>query len=380
MKIEKIIGIVLVGLFLSQGSVANVDLDNGYPKVTENRAFSFDPSLEEADFSSTIDVSEGFPEVPNQRPLGACQSFAMAAWLEYIFYYKSGHIVDLSEKQLAYNLLEFMTHEFWDSERENYPEKYLDKDFIAVRPTLGSGIAPLMLESFFRTATIPDGVYSFGEMTAEEGLSNLDLDVYEKFFGEESETYSKQVYTEKLPEAFILQPPNSFIYKIKRTDFSTGEEETVKVRSAKEIGDYLGLSKENVTTYYNGDYLGYQQPLPSNVSIELMEYFDSISQHFDHVSEVASGQKIEAVIKDSLDKRMAVMIASNVWMGGWEDGTIFNRGGGHAMVIVGYQERDGVTYFKLRNSWGKDRLIRGYNYVKAKTLIDNTLYIVTHEM
>ncbi len=379
---NKIIGMIMfLAVAIAQGARADVDLDLGYP-LSERFGELNSLSTTESPFSlfSTIDVSDGFPEVPNQKPLGACQSFAMAAWLEYIFYYKSGHIVDLSEKHLAYNLLKFMTDEFWDAESGTYPEKYLGKSYLDARPTLGSGVAPFMLESYFQSAAIPDGVYSFGDMVAEEGLQNLDLETYEKYFDNNNELYSKDVYADALNEAFLLEPPTAFIYKIKRTNFSTGEEETVKVRSATEVSVYLGLTRDNVITYYNKDYKGYQQPLSEEVVIDLMKYFDEISQHFNQVSNVSSGNEIETAIIESLDKRMAVMIASNVWMGGWDDGTVFNKGGGHAMVVVGYQKRDGKTYFKLRNSWGKNRLVHGYNYIDSDTLIANTLYIVTHQI
>src|SRR5437867_1122950 len=85
------------------------------------------------------DLSPGFPDIANQSPLGACQSFAMAAWLDYIFYFKTGKVITLSEKQLAYKLLQYMTDEFWDAGQQKYPGQ--DK-LLAGKPTLGYGIAP----------------------------------------------------------------------------------------------------------------------------------------------------------------------------------------------------------------------------------------------
>ena len=324
-----------------------------------------------------IDLTPGFPDIVAQAPLGACQSFAMAAWLDYIFYFKTGHVIDLSEKQIAYELLAYMVDEFWDPVTKSYPNTYKNKPGIAARPTLGSGIAPFMLASYFKTQAIPNGIYSFGNMTASEGAIHMDFEIFNDVF-ENEKMYTRDEYLKALPEAFLFAPPQRFVYKLAGTDFKSGKEETLVLKSAKEIGEILGLDASNVVTHYNAEHQGYPKPIFGPNSKEIAEYFQSISTDLGQKSLVATKKEIYDAIKKSLDRRMAVMVASSVWMGDWGDGVVFAGGGGHAMVIVGYQEKDGTTYFKLRNSWGKDRLVKGYNFVDSDTLLTNALYIVSH--
>ncbi len=363
----------LVGILVIGGLArADVDLDLFYPTTSKAKFYNA--------LQSSIDISDDFLPIQNQAPLGACQSFAMAAWLEYIYFFKNGHALDLSEKHLAYSLLDFMVDDFWDPVTKTYKLSYLDEEGFISTPQLGSGVAPFLIESYLKFSAIPDGAYSFGNMSAGEGTLNLDIPLYEKYFENSKASYGPRTYRKKLTESFLGQPPKRFIYNVKRTDFSSGKEESIQINSASEIAQAIGLSRDNVKTYYNRDYVGYQSPISREDTKGLMRYFNKISNHFDQLNVVTSGEVIEHEIIKSLDRRMAVMVASNVWCGGWTDGVVYGFGGGHAMVIVGYQERDGQLYFKLRNSWGSDKLVEGYNYVKAETLRENILYIVTHEV
>jgi len=92
-----------------------------------------------------------------------------------------------------------------------------------------------------------------------------------------------------------------------------------------------------------------------------------------------SGDKIVEKIVDSLERRMVVEMIGSVWFGDWLRGNVFYGGGGHATVIVGYQNRGDDIYFKIRNSWGKDIGIDGYNYVSASVLLPNITMIYTYK-
>lgn len=356
---------------------ADVDLDRELPRSQSLHPLS--KTLESLAIKPPADLTPGFPDIVNQAPLGACQSFAMAAWLEYIFYFKTGHVVDLSEKYLAYGLLEYMADEFWDSAKGTYPTEYLGKSILAAKPYLGSGVAPFMLASYFKSQAIPDAIYSFGQMSSSEGAIGLDLDTYNKFFEQDSALYKRDEYLSALPLAFLSTPPSRFVYKLSDSNFSDGSKETITLRAPKDFSDLISLDAKNVVTYYNLDYQGFQMPDFGGDVKDVMSYFNSISSHLGQRSQTVAKSEIMAAIKRSLDHRMAVMIAANVWIGDWLGGVVFRGGGGHAMVVVGYQERNGQTFFKLRNSWGKDRLVQGYNYVESTTLLLNTLYIVIHE-
>jgi hypothetical protein len=371
-----LVAIALILLSLSK-AYAGVDLDQEMP-----RSFSVGHSTLPQVLSEKppIDLTPGFPGIADQGELGGCQSFAMAAWLDYLFYFKTGHVIDISEKQLAYKLLSFMIDEFWDPNSQSYPPTYLGKSLLEARPYLGSGIAPLMLAAYFRGYAIPDGLYSFGNLRSTDGFTGVDFDTFNKFFGDSASTLKRDDYLAELPVAFLSAPPERFIYNLRGVDFSNGNPENLTLKTPKDIADLVGVDPSNVVSYYNLDFQGYQRPMNKMDVSELMNYLVTVSQHLGQRGQTLGGSQLLTTIKQSLDQRMAVMIAANVWIGDWGSGRPMTTGGGHAMVIVGYQERsDGYIYFKLRNSWGADRLVQGYDYVRSDILIANTLYIVTHQ-
>jgi hypothetical protein len=360
---------IMFGFVTLVNAHADVDLDEGFPLAR------LAPEM----VLSSVDVAPGFPPIVNQNPLGACQSYAMTAWLEYLFFYKTGHVINLSEKYTAYHLLNFMIDEFWSEKDQTYPTEYLDSSALTARPQLGSGIAPFMIEAYLRASIVPDSVYSFGNMVAKDGAISMDMTAFNTYF--ESETiYSRLDYLSALEEAFLSPPPKRFVYKLRQTDFSAGTEETIEIKSPEELSALIALDRQNVVTYYNKEYTSHINPLPPEATEEFVDYFMTISGHFNHRSIVADRETIKTAILGSLDKKMAVMFAGDVWVGDWSKGVIFQEGGGHAMVIVGYQKRDEKLYFKLRNSWGKEHGVKGYNYIEANALMADTIYIVTHEI
>lgn len=118
------------------------------------------------------DGSQGFPGIVVQSPMGACQSFAMTAWMEYAFYHRTGQVVDLSEKYTAYNLLRYFIDEFYDAEKG----EYVERGFGDGTPTLGAGVAMYMIDSTLKTGMIPNAVYPLGDMNAPSGAIQMDLD------------------------------------------------------------------------------------------------------------------------------------------------------------------------------------------------------------
>jgi C1A family cysteine protease len=67
-------------------------------------------------------------------------------------------------------------------------------------------------------------------------------------------------------------------------------------------------------------------------------------------------------------------------VGSWKDkDRVYQGGGGHAMVIVGYQKSGDRLFFKLRNSWGTEIGQGGYNIVEDTVLLPNLLEVTVLE-
>ena len=122
----------------------------------------------------------------------------------------------------------------------------------------------------------------------------------------------------------------------------------------------------------------YHPQNPSEVK-EILHWFESEADHFGIRYETTTVDKIIPTIMNSLNERMVVLVAADVWFGSWKDQLVYAGGGGHGLVIVGYQYRDNELYFKLRNSWGKEIGIDGYNYIKASILLPNLFYAVVYK-
>ena len=333
-------------------------------------------------FDSTLrqwDGSNGFPSIVVQSPMGACQSFAMTAWMEYVFYHRTGQVVDLSEKYTAYNLLRYFIDEFYDSAKG----EYVARGFGDGQPTLGSGVAMYMIDSFTKTGMIPNAVYPLGDMNATSGAIQMDLPVYKAIFEESTTKLKRDEYLAKLDESFLGAPPAKFFFKIPFTNFASGTAETKVVRTPEEISSYLALKREAFTVFHNKDMNpAYVPELRGDAGKQLTEALAKATKE-KKIRELTVDQAtLRTKILRSLDRRMVVMVAAFVWMGDWADSLVSKGGGGHAMVIVGYQLQkadDGTEklFFKLRNSWGTSIGAEGYNIVEDNVLLPNVLEITT---
>lgn len=320
------------------------------------------------------DGSNGLPPIVNQNPLGSCQSFAMAAWLEYLFFYRTGQVIDLSEKALAYNLIRYMIDEFYDTETDSYPKR----EILSGRPELGNGIAPYMIESLLISGVIPDSLYSFGQLSSGTGSLNLDLPIYFDVFEKPVRDYTRAEYLEKLDDAFFAPPPTRFNFKFNLVDYSTGSKKTEVIKTPHEMIDFLEITREQFQILYNSDLQPFRPQWPPETVEHINKSFKNLTAAKNFKTEIVGKKELLNALLESLNRRMVVMIAADVWTGSWTDDLIFKGGGGHAMVIVGYQQKDGHTFFKIRNSWGPNAGIEGYNYVDWTTLAPNLLYVVIY--
>lgn len=340
-------------------TILDVDLDKAYlAAVLHGRR----PKAQNKNW----DGAGGFPAIVNQDPIGACQSFAMTAMLEYIFYHETGQVIDLSEKYTAYSLLRFMTDKYWNESDGKY-DQY---------PTLGSGTTPLMIASILKYGAIPSTDYPWGDLSnAAEPSSHLDIALLGKVFAAKPDReYTRTELLAKLDEAFLSPPPAKFIYNIKRLNYAAGKDEIVTLKNPLAVTEFLEIGKDRFNLIFNNDYRSFYFPKPAETVSAILDFLTQQAVQYEIPNERAASSVIFDRIIESLDRRMVVGLAMDVWLGDW-GGTLVNKGGGgHAMVIVGYQKRKDDVYFKVRNSWGTAIGIGGYNYVSSSILGPNLIW------
>jgi len=346
---------------------ASVDLSHDFDRATGTFAA---PSF----LANTLDQWDGtpaFPPIVKQSPLGACQSFALTAFMEYAFYRRTGQVVDFSEKATSYALLRYMIDEFHDAATDSYPD-----GIFRGRPDLGSGVAMHMIDSLLKNGLWPNSVYSFGSLDATEGSINLDVPLYMQVFEKAEAALKREEYLTKIDEVFFSPPPARFVFKVPYLDFATGKPAVWEGHTPAEL---LGLTKavrESFTVYHNRDLDPFFQPEWKEHKDVLLNALAEETKKKGIKEEAVSAADLKQKIISSLEKRMVVMVAGSVWSGSWtEKDRVYNGGGGHAMVIVGYQQLGDKTIFKLRNSWGTEIGQGGYNLVEDRVLLPNLLEV-----
>ncbi|MEK6705181.1 MAG: C1 family peptidase [Bdellovibrionota bacterium] len=372
--------LIIVSLFIiSFRTSADIDLDQSFLKATgsnlqqhilpENKTNSLAEMLDKI-WTKTRDGSAGFPPVVSQKPIGACQSFEITAQMEYIFYFETGSVIKFSEKHTTYRLLKMMIDDFWDAEKKAYSTK----------PALGQGIAPFVIDVVTSIGMMPEQNYPWGDFASDSGSRSIDLELFKNTFEAPARDYSPEEYRRLLDQVFLSAPPNVFYYILKMPNFATGSTEDVVLRSSKEINQYIGVSKDRFIIRYNKDRVPtFNKTAPEDVQ-NFLKWASTVSETKKIPYEVTGGEQIIASIKESLDRLMVVGIAADVWSGSWTDKMVYAGGGGHAMVVVGYQTReDGKTYFKLRNSWGPKIGVDGYNLVEESVLLPNIYYTIEYK-
>lgn len=357
-------------ILLASPAFAAVDLSQDFNRATSAvKAPSFSISAPLDQWDST----PAFPPIVKQAPLGACQSFALTAFMEYAFYRRTGQVVDFSEKATSYALLRYMIDEFYDAETNSYPE-----GIFRGRPDLGSGVGMHMIDSLLRTGLWPNNVYSFGSLEATEGAVNLDVPLYMSVFEKAEKTLTREEYLTKIDEVFFAPPPSRFVFKVPYLDFATGKPAVWEGHTPAEMLALTQVTKESFTLYHNKDMAPFFQPDWAEHKDVIVSALAEGARKKGIKEETLSTAELKAKIIESLEKRMVVMVASSVWVGSWIDkDRVYNGGGGHAMVIVGYQNVGDKTIFKLRNSWGTEIGQSGYNLVEDSVLLPNLLEVTT---
>lgn len=355
-------------LLLASPAQASVDLASEFDHATGAHPairFSANTLLDQ------WDGAHAFPGIVNQAPLGACQSFALTALMEYAFYRRTGQVVDFSEKATSYALLRYMIDEFHDSATGGYPE-----GIFSGRPALGSGVAAYMIESLTRTGLWPNSVYSFGALDAKDGPVNLDVPLYMSVFEEAKSTLKREEYLQKLDEVFFSAPPSRFVFKVPYLDFATGKPATWEGHNPAELLGLTKAGKESFTVYHNRDLDPFFQLDWAKYRAEINSGLTELTRKKGIPEETLGAAELKQKIMASLEKRMVVMASAAVWGGSWkEKDRVYNGGGGHAMVIVGYQKIGERVFFKLRNSWGTEIGHGGYNLVEDNVLLPNLLEV-----
>ena len=360
--------LILIAILGSQITYAipqEVDLDKPFLKATVQSG----NSLIINEIPRGWDGAGNLPPIVRQSPFGACQSFSMAAMMEYLFFRETGKVLKLSEKQVAYNLLQLMIGEHWNKEKNKYE----------LKPSLGHGIAPYMIETLARNGLMPNADYPWGDFESADGSRSIDTSLFDRIFEKPEQDYLPAEYSRYLGEVFLSPPPKSIRYTYKEFNFQSGKEEEILLRSPLELSQAISWDKNKFTVFHNKEMNPTYHPQNPSELKETLHWFESEADHFSIKYETTTGNNIITAIMNSLNERMVVLIAADVWFGSWKDKLVYAGGGGHGLVIVGYQYRENELYFKLRNSWGKEIGIDGYNYIKASILLPNLFYAVVYK-
>ena len=193
-----------LALLFSSPAFAAVDLSDDFDHAT-----SAPIATTTASSLDQWDGTPAFPGIVKQAPLGACQSFALTALMEYAFYRRTGQVVDFSEKAASYALLRYMIDEFHDPETGTYPE-----GVFRGRPDLGSGVAMHMIDSLLQSGLWPNDIYAFGAIETASGSANLDIPLYMQVFEKADKTLTREEYLAKIDEVFFSPPPTRFVFKV----------------------------------------------------------------------------------------------------------------------------------------------------------------------
>jgi hypothetical protein len=187
--------------------------------------------------------------------------------------------------------------------------------------------------------------------------------------------YDKTELLKLLDETFLSPPPAHFIYNLRRLNYATGKDETVTLKTPLSIMEFLGISKSRFNLVFNNDYKSPHFPKPPETIVAILDFFTRQAAQYEVPYEKASSAAIFEKVVESLDRHMVVGLAMDVWVGDWGGTLVQKGGGGHGMVIVGYQKREDDIYFKVRNSWGTGIGIGGYNYVSSKILGPDIMWV-----
>lgn len=314
------------------------------------------------------DVSHAFPPIVKQSPFGACQTFSMTAMMEYLFWRETGRTLKLSEKQMAHSLLSLMIDDLWNKETRKYDKK----------PNLGLGVAGFMIETVARAGLLPNADYPWGDYEAE-GTRSIDVALFNSVFENEKAEHSPEEYKRLLDEAFLSPPPRAFRYTYKGLNFQTGKEEELTIKTPAELARSAGFAKERFLVLHNSSMAPTFGPMKPEDVMEALKFMAGISERFGVRNRTTTGDDISRQIVRALDNRMVVLIALDVWSGSWTDKLVYAGGGGHGVVVTGYQIRDGELWFKMRNSWGTGMGLGGYNIAKAAHVLPNLYYAIFFE-
>lgn len=297
----------------------------------------------------------GSPHLPPpalQAPLGACQSFAMTGFLEYIAYHYTGQAMDFSEKYTAWQVLRHLIRHG------------------EAPPSLSQATDPIVLSAITAGGVLPEAAYPWGRLESD-AVPTIDTELFLQVFERhEAVLDTPEAYERALADAFLFPPPERFLARIAMP--VAGETRTV--RTPGELGRLLRLDKANFSLAINGELAPFFTLRTRSEREAAVALFSRHAQDNGVAFEVKSRSDLARAIVASLERRMVVNVAADVWKGDWASERTPLGHGGHAMTIVGYFQEGDRLEFKLRNSWGGEIGAGGYQRVSAEVLLPNVFY------
>ncbi len=316
------------------------------------------------------DGTSSFPSIVSQGPVGTCQAFGTIAMMEYIFFHETGHVIKFSEKKMIYDTMQKIIQDFWDEKTESF----------ILPPYLGLASKSSMINTITTKGLLPATNYPYGDLR-EDASKQIDYIKFKNSFVSHPPLLaSPEEYQSALDESFFSPPPQALYYSHNVFDFATGMNCTRVFRKPIDFINSLNIRSDRFEILLNNDCSPIYNPIQEE---ELNEFFEREMQDAkDHEirSSRVAGNELQKRIVDSLNRHMVVGLAVDVWAGDWLQANVYKGGGGHSCLIVGYQQKDDESeiYFKIRNSWGENIGIDGYNYIPASTLIPNVFRITLY--
>ena len=285
-------------------------------------------------------------EIVDQASLGSCQSFSFTAFMEFIIYHETGQKIKLSEKHLAYYLLNEMIDEFYNEENNG---TYLS---FPILPKLSHAEDSIIIDVINKYGLIPSEIYPYRNLSTQ-----INVKLFNQIFENPTTSYSNQEYHYFLDKAFLSPPPT-------HSDITNFE------FSKDRFHIYLNIRTSSETRNSNYHINSIAEAQETGIY-----YFKRAKDKGIDFSALPSDAILTKII-ESLNKHIPVNMAGHEGnIARFSDG----GGGGHMMLIVGYQEKEGKIFFKIRNSRGKGYGYNGYYYVDADTLLANLYWITTYE-
>ncbi len=291
-----------------------------------------------------IDLATEVTTIQNQMESNFCQSYALTALVEQRWYQRTGTNLKFSERAVIWANARTLAESYWNEGEKKF-------DATPFNFGLGNVGVSLGLKAVARYGLVPESEFPTTTIdSAGQQHFTFDLTKYEALAAMTSEELNRKAISladvlNTIDDLFGVPP--SFNISAQRLSYVTYEPETITLKSATDVRDFLQITSKDYAVVYSTE--GFVDGM-NIFNPEIKNLLLGSEERFTERPREMPAAKILSLAERMLDQGIPVLLWNK-----WQDvkNGVVKDSGGHITILIGYQTLPNNTrWYRVKNSRG----------------------------